>query len=418
MRNAIACGNINMDEVLDNIESMANKKILGQHPYAITKNKDGRFSTYVPDGSKANHRRKIIKSSREALEKEIIRFYQEREKENSHGEVCLKNFYEEWLAYKSLHTNSSAYLKTIDELWKRYYLDDPIAEIPFVKLDKYRLDKWAHTLIKERSLTKKQYYNMAIIMRQSLELAVEKSILPENPFSKVKVDTKLFSPVRKKVDETQVYLMDEQPLVEKEAYGEFYRLRDSAVLSIPFAFQTGLRVSELAALKWSDIGEEKENCLHVQRMETREYEKQPDGSWGKETYTVIERTKSYAGNRNVYLTSTARGILQKVKERNESEGYKDNGYIFLKNGKRATARDLNTILRRCCNKADISEKGMHKIRKSFISTLIDNGNININFIREQVGHTDERTTYGNYCYNRKPCLQTAQIMEDALAHNT
>ncbi len=46
---------------------------------------------------------------------------------------------------------------------------------------------------------------------------------------------------------------------------------------------------------------------------------------------------------------------------------------------------LNTILRRCCTKANISEKGMHKIRKSFISTLIDNGDININFIREQVG---------------------------------
>lgn len=59
----------------------------------------------------------------------------------------------------------------------------------------------------------------------------------------------------------------------------------------------------------------------------------------------------------------------------------------------------------------------NKIRKSFISTLIDNGDININFIREQVGHTDERTTYGNCCFNRKPSLQTAQAMEHALAHN-
>lgn len=415
--NILSCSNIDMDEVLDNIESMGNKKLLAQHAYAITENKDGRFSTYVPDGTKPNHRRKIVKPSRELLEKEIIKFYRGREAENSRGEICLRNFYEEWLAYKSLHTNSSAYLKTIDELWKRYYANDTIADVPFVKLDKYRLDRWAHTLVKERSLTKKQYYNMAVIIRQSLDLAVEKGILLENPFSKVKVDTKLFAPVRKKADETQVYLLDEQPLVEKEAYRDFSRANSSAPLAIPFAFQTGLRVSELAALKWSDIGEEKENCIHIQRMETREYERRPDGSWGGERYTVTERTKSFAGNRNVYLTSIARDILQKAEAHNASQGYADNEYIFLKNGKRATARDLNTILRRCCTKANISEKGMHKIRKSFISTLIDNGDININFIREQVGHTDERTTYGNYCFNRKPSLQTAQAMERALAHS-
>ena len=175
--NILSCSNIDMDEVLDNIESMGNKKLLAQHAYAITENKDGRFSTYVPDGTKPNHRRKIVKPSRELLEKEIIKFYRGREAENSRGEICLRNFYEEWLAYKSLHTNSSAYLKTIDELWKRYYANDTIADVPFVKLDKYRLDRWAHTLVKERSLTKKQYYNMAVIIRQSLDLADRKSVV-------------------------------------------------------------------------------------------------------------------------------------------------------------------------------------------------------------------------------------------------
>lgn len=152
--NILSCSKIDMDEVLDSMESMGNKKILEKHTYAITQNKDGRFSTYVPDDTKPNHRRKIVKPSRELLEKEIIRFYREREAEDSRGEICLRNFYEEWLAYKSLHTNSSSYLKTIDELWKRYYANDPIADVPFVKLDKYRLDRWVHTLIREKALTK------------------------------------------------------------------------------------------------------------------------------------------------------------------------------------------------------------------------------------------------------------------------
>ncbi len=416
LQNALLCSNIDLDEVLENIDSMTNKKILEQHAYAVTENKDGRFSTYVKDTTKPDKRRKIVKASKELLEKEIIKFYRDREKEKSKDKICLKTFYAEWLEYKSLHTNSSSYIKTIDELWKRHYIHDGIIEIPFSRLDKYTLDKWAHTLIKNCKMTKKQYYNMAVIMRQALELAVDKDIIPENPFSKVKIDTKLFTPVKKKANETQVYLLDEQPLVEKEAYADFAKTDASASLAIPFAFQTGLRISEIVALKWTDIGEEKENCIHVQRMETKEYDRLADGSWSKEKCAVTKRTKSCAGNRNVYLTSTAREILNQAKASNAENGYENSEYIFLSHGERVTARLLNTILRRCCRNAGISEKGMHKIRKTYISTLIDSEDININFIREQVGHTDERTTYGNYCFNRKSAVQTAQAMEKALAH--
>ena len=58
--NELSCSNINLDEVLDNIDTMTNKKILERHPYAVTENKDGRFSTYVTDSTKPNNRRKIV----------------------------------------------------------------------------------------------------------------------------------------------------------------------------------------------------------------------------------------------------------------------------------------------------------------------------------------------------------------------
>lgn len=67
--------------------------------------------------------------------------------------------------------------KTIDELWKRYYINDPLADRPLVELDEYTLDTWAHSLIKEHSLTKRQYCNRAIIIRQSLDLVVKKRIV-------------------------------------------------------------------------------------------------------------------------------------------------------------------------------------------------------------------------------------------------
>ena len=69
--------------------------------------------------------------------------------------------------------------------------------------------------------------------------------------------------------------------------------------------------------------------------------------------------------------------------------------------------------RLCCD-AGILKRSPNKSRKTYISTLIDNG-LNINFVREQVGHKDERTTYGNYCFNRSTREETKETLKKALS---
>lgn len=416
LRNALDCNIINTGELSDNIEQMKTAEILNRHPYAITANKDGRFSSYLPDETKAHHRRKICKSSRETLEKAIVNFYKEREEKQSIGTNTLRQFYPVWFEYKSLHTTSSAYMRTIDELWRRYYINDPIIDRPMTEYDEYTLDVWAHKKIRSGALTKKQYYNMAIIMRQSLELARKKGIVSHNAFNDFKVDYKLFQPVPKKADSTQVFMTDEQPLIEQAAYQDFQDTQKTACLAIPFLFQTGLRASEVVALKWSDIDEEEENSIHIQRMEIKHSQRMPDGTWGLPERLVVPRTKSIQGDRNVYLTTIARSILEQIRLCNERKGYDNTGYIFLNENGRVTSPGLNKRIRRYCRRVGIPEKGLHKIRKTYISTLIDAGDININYIREQAGHADERTTYNSYCFNRKTRSLTAQSMENALVH--
>lgn len=405
---------ISIDEVLNDIKFMTNKKILNQHKYAITQLKDGRYSTYLPDEFKPYNRKKCTKATLELLEQEIIKYYNTMESQNSINSICLRTFYNDWLEYKSLHTKSSAYIKTIDELWKKYYVNDSIIDIPFKELQKVTLDIWAHTLVNQHQMTKKQYYNMSIIMRQSLTYAVEKGIIEKNPYEQVKIESKLFTTVKKKPDATQVYLIEEQPKIEEEAYYDFYSTGSVACLAIPLAFQLGVRLSELVALKWSDINEEKDNCIHIQRMEVKDYKRLSNNSWCIPKRIVKECTKSYASNRNVYLTTKARDILKLIMSSNNENNYYDNGFIFLNSKGRITSSSLDCRLRKYCRHIGISEKGMHKIRKTYISTLIDSENININYIREQVGHEDERTTYGNYCFNRKSKDRTEQDMELAL----
>ena len=102
---------------------------------------------------------------------------------------------------------------------------------------------------------------------------------------------------------------------------------------------------------------------------------------------------------------------------NKERGYYDHGYLFLNANGRIHGRSVDTRIRKYCRNIGIDEKSSHKARKTYISSLIDAG-VNINEIRKQVGHEDERTTYRNYCFNRMPQRETEDMLEKVLAHKT
>lgn len=257
------------------------------------------------------------------------------------------------------------YVRKIDSDWNKHYKDSKLINIPIVNLDYDTLQEWALRIVRDKKLTKKQYYNMALIIRQSLDYAVQKKLIAENPFLKVHVDCKLFQPKKKPVDKSQVFLTDEQPRIEAEAWNDFANTGTVACLAIPFAFQTGLRLGEIVALKESDIDG---NYIHVQRMEIRQVEQLENGS----------------------------------------------DFLFLGENGRVHAKSVDYRIRKYCRHIGISEKALHKIRKTYISTLIDSG-LNINEIRKLAGHEDERTTYNNYCFNRMTNEQTEHLLEAALS---
>ena len=98
---------------------------------------------------------------------------------------------------------------------------------------------------------------------------------------------------------------------------------------------------------------------------------------------------------------------------NRQHRYTDKGYLFLNENGRIHSKSVDYRIRKYCRHIGISEKATHKIRKTYIGTLIDSG-LNINEIRKLAGHEDERTTYNNYCFNRMTSEQTEHLLEAAL----
>jgi integrase len=266
-------------------------------------------------------------------------------------------------------------------------------------------DNWIHNLIKKYNLTKKQYYNLAVIIRQKLDYAVELGIITKNLMAGIKIDGKrLFRVEKKKPSDTQVFTFAELNKLTEFAWNDFYNNIRMVYKLLPlaglFQFQTGLRAGELCAVRYEDI--ENENYIHVQRM------------YVYRTKKIVQHTKTEYGDRRIYLTTSAKEIIKKCRERQTELGTDSNGYIFSIDGNPLSYNALYKAYIKYCGKIGTIYKSSHKARKTYISALIDGG-ISINTVREMSGHADERTTYKNYSFDRSPEVERNMKIESALA---
>lgn len=407
---AIGNGIITLDDVRKKMAMMRRRDILKAHKYKIWQGKDGKWYTHFYDGTKADHRRLVKRSTQKELENLIVNTYCE---ENAEDEITLTTVYPMWLQYFQLHTLKSASVKRYSTEWSRFYEGTKIATIPLKKFNKLMLDEWAHGMIKTNHMTKKQYYTMSFIMRHCMEYAIDRGFINSNPFAQVKINAKMFRKEKKKSDETQVYLENEQPLIIEEAWKEYEENPDNTTsLAVILQFYLGVRPGELVALKESDVSRDH---IHIQHMETSCYTEGPDGKFRKTSREVVEHTKTDAGDREIPLIEKAKLVIKLAMAANERNGC-SGSYLFMNQGKRITENAIACRLRKYCKYLDIPYRSPHKVRKTVISSMIDEG-ININTVRKIIGHEDERTTYNNYCYDRKRPEEIVSQLDRTLDKN-
>ncbi len=185
----------------------------------------------------------------------------------------------------------------------------------------------------------------------------------------------------------------------------------TAALAVLINFSLGLRVGELVALKWKDL---KDSYLHIRRMEQKQYE-QADGKW-KKHLEVVEHTKLDAGYRTLYVVSSAMELFDKVKEANLRNGYscEAEDYIFMYRKHRITANSIDSHYERYCKRIGISKKGNHKARKTALTKVADNPNINLKDAMEFAVHRDVKTFINHYCFSRYSDEQKRQGLEKTL----
>ena len=403
---------IEMDEMLDKVLEMRKriqqiKQIKEMHPYEIHSTEKSGWFTNVDDASQPTGKRKIRRANEESFWDAMIDWYFTHTEKN----ITFRQLFDKWINWKTTPTNSSN-IKRIMASWKAYYLEEPLSkkllETPVSKITSLQLREWAESLMKKHEPDTKKFSRMFSIINQCLEFASDEdiAIVNDNLWQKArkKLNKSLMSQSSTPSDESQVFTDEERKMIktmDREDLVKYQKQSSSAGLQVLFLFETGLRIGECCGLKWSDV---KNNRLYIRRQADNE--------------RVKEWTKTTAGYRDIPLTKEAQKILEEVAEYNREHGYTAE-WIFQSNNPkydyRLSYNSADRKLRKLCARLDSEIKSPHKCRKTCISTLLDNPNVNNRTVQRFAGHSDLATTYKFYNFERKSKEEQAEAIDSALA---
>ena len=376
------------------------EEILKRHQYSIWhSNKEDVWYSYLPDDSKANNRKKIKRKRKRDLEDVICDFYLSVQNESQETEqlkdYSIESMFYEFMTHKANEVNSGT-IKRMMADWTRFY--EPEKEfiaISVQNLTKINVDDFFNAVLGKHNLKKKAFYNMCGILKQTLEYAVDAEYIEKNPY-RIKVNKKKFASSSKKPSAKEVFQADEKERLLDEMER---RLRNNpsntAPLAVMLDFELGTRKGEILAICRSDIVD---NRIHIHRQLVEEFDTSNLSNMKSKGFQVVDYTKSADGDRWLPLTEQAKRIIKRIEAINEEYGHQYKDFLFVRDGRCLTPDAVDTQIKRGCEYIGIPVKTMHKIRKTYASTLLHNG-VNLSIVKDMLGHADESTTLKHYIYN-------------------
>ncbi len=406
---------IDLAYVQEQVEMKKREEILKRHQYSIWhSNKEDVWYSYLPDDSKANNRKKIKKKRKRDLEDVICDFYLSVQNESQETErlkdYSIESMFYEFMTHKANEVNSGT-IKRMMADWTRFY--EPEKEfiaISVQNLTKINVDDFFNAVLGKHNLKKKAFYNMCGILKQTLEYAVDAEYIEKNPY-RIKVNKKKFASSSKKPSAKEVFQADEKERLLDEMER---RLRNNpsntAPLAVMLDFELGTRKGEILAICRSDIVD---NRIHIHRQLVEEFDTSNLSNMKSKGFQVVDYTKSADGDRWLPLTEQAKRIIKRIEAINEEYGHQYKDFLFVRDGRCLTPDAVDTQIKRGCEYIGIPVKTMHKIRKTYASTLLHNG-VNLSIVKDMLGHADESTTLKHYIYNIEDSIETDNKVLNAL----
>lgn len=381
---ALKNGIINLDTIQAELEMKQRQEFLNMHKNKVWLAANGYWYTELPPTELNPKRRLVKKKHKEDIENVIINFY-----EVQAGAPTVRKCFDEWLEQKWEHREITRgtydrYKQDFNRFLDKTYLAD--RKIDMVTEDE--LEEFIRKRIVELKLSTKAYSNMRTIIMGTFKYAKKmkySKLSISGFFGDLDLSKKIFT---RKQQKPQVFREEEQDKVLEW-------LRENPTVEnygLILTFETGMRTAELAALKFSDIYNDAEGqwlCIERQEVKYR------DPQTNKFVFEVVDYPKTDAGFRYIGLTEPAKKTIAEIRRMNPH-----GEYLMESNGEKYKKSVFNRRLYRACTQCGIDKKSMHKIRKTFGTTLIDSG-VDEYIITETMGHADITTTKKYYYESTK-----------------
>lgn len=226
--------------------------------------------------------------------------------------------------------------------------------------------EWIHNL----EATPKTIRNYLTPLRNLFADAINDGLLKNNPIDQIALGKLIqVASVKSNFNAEPFNEIEKQTIIDA-AYGQIKNL-------IQFGFWSGLRVSELIALKWADI-DFKHGIANISRAKVCNVEKS---------------TKTKSGVRTLLLLPKAIEALN-----NQLSYTQNNDYIFHNpnTGKEwANSNKVSDKWRKLLLTLNIRYRNCYQMRHTFASTLLSNGE-NVWWVATQMGHVDVEMLFKRY----------------------
>ena len=394
LKYALDNGMIDLSHIQEQIEMSKREEILKEYRDNMWKASDGYWKirmTYDESGQKKMFKRK----SKQDLEDLIVKTHREKVENPT-----MSTIFNEWAQRKvDLNKISIQTYQRYKQDFNRFFKE--LGKQKIRSLEPEDISNFLEEQISEHNLSAKGFSNLKTITRGTLKWAKRNKLIDWNVqelFYDLDVTDKSF---KKTVKEDSEEVFDD---MEMDRVIEYLKESPDMInLGLLLMFVTGLRVGELAALKWDDWIYNKDNqsasIIKVRRTEVRHFKEH------KGIFEVKDFPKTEAGVRNVVIPQNCTWILQKLRTMSAFCEF-----IFWKDDQRINTYTFRNRLRTVCKNTNCIQKSPHKIRKTYCTILLDHS-IDNQMVISQMGHTNISCSENYYHRDRKDLVKKQKIMD-------
>lgn len=400
------------DDVLDYI-NMNRQKYLKMHTAPITQGKGGdhRWTTRVPDKSKSDGRRVIRKPTKEEVENEVIKFYMEQEQSAKQAKISttitLSALFPLWIEYAANRPNiASETLRKYRNDYKRFIANSDFGQMKIREIDCFDIEDFLIAEIQRLNLRKKALGNLFGYLKSVFAYAMRKRIIQRNPCDLV--DLKNVRPYCNNTARPNA----ERVLTDTEITALLHTLHHHqaeyplymADYAIEICIHTGLRVGEVAALRW--------DCIANGELHIRQSEHRVDHEDSASTYE-IGATKN-GKERRIPISDGLQAVFDKIRFLHEAHDIHSD-YIIADAEGRVIAPTISKAMYRRGVEANIHAKSIHALRRTVSSKL--NSRLPSATVALIMGHTEE-VNLNHYNYDIVELKIKREAMEQICAIST